>query len=290
MILGEFRPGPESRRQTPRGTPTGEDALPSEQLIVDRDGAVATVRMNNAAKLNALSETMTRELVGALESLSGDPGVRAVVLTGEGRGFCAGADLGGMADEYRGGGRARPSDLLDEGYAKIVRLMVEAPKPVIAAVNGVAAGAGLSLALACDLRIASEAATFSMAFVRIGLVPDSGASYFLPRIVGAAAALELSITGDRIDAERALRLGLVSRLAPAESLQDDAAALAAELAALPTKAIDLTKRLLRDAASLSLDEALALESRVQDEATQTEDHREGVLAFLDKRAPEFRGR
>jgi 2-(1,2-epoxy-1,2-dihydrophenyl)acetyl-CoA isomerase len=264
--------------------------LPYEQLIVDRDGAVATVRMNNAAKLNALSETMTRELVGALESLSGDPQVRAVVLTGEGRGFCSGADLGGMADEYRGGGRARPSDLLDEGYAKIVRLMVEAPKPVIAAVNGVAAGAGLSLALACDLRIASEAATFSLAFVRIGLVPDSGASYFLPRIVGAAAALELSIRGDRIDAERALRVGLVSRLAPAESLQDDAAALAAELAALPTKAIGLTKQLLRDAASLSLDDALALESRVQDEATQTEDHREGVLAFLDKRAPEFRGR
>jgi 2-(1,2-epoxy-1,2-dihydrophenyl)acetyl-CoA isomerase len=246
--------------------------------------------MNNAAKLNALSETMTSELVRALESLSGDPEVRAVVLTGEGRGFCAGADLGGMADEYRGGGRARPSDLLDEGYARIVRLIVEAPKPVIAAVNGVAAGAGLSLALACDLRIASEAATFSMAFVRIGLVPDSGASYFLPRIVGLAAALELSITGDRIDAERALRMGLVSRLAPAETLQDEAAVLAAELAALPTQAIGLTKRLLRDAASLSLDEALALESRVQDEATRTEDHREGVLAFLDKRTPEFRGR
>jgi 2-(1,2-epoxy-1,2-dihydrophenyl)acetyl-CoA isomerase len=246
--------------------------------------------MNNAAKLNALSETMTRELIDALEGLVAEPDVRAVVLTGEGRGFCSGADLGGMADEYRGGGRARPSDLLDEGYAKIVRLMVEAPKPVIAAVNGVAAGAGLSLALACDLRIASEAATFSMAFVRIGLVPDSGASYFLPRIVGAAAALELSITGERIDAERALHIGLISRVAPAETLLADAAALAFELAALPTKAIGLTKQLLRDAASLSLDEALALESRVQDAATQTEDHREGVLAFLDKRTPEFRGR
>jgi 2-(1,2-epoxy-1,2-dihydrophenyl)acetyl-CoA isomerase len=261
-----------------------------EQLIVDRDGAVATIRLNNAAKLNALSETLTRELIEALEGLVGDPEVRALVLTGEGRGFCSGADLGGMADEYRAGGRARPSDLLDEGYAKIVRLMVEAPKPVIAAVNGVAAGAGLSLALACDLRVASEAATFSMAFVRIGLVPDSGASYFLPRIVGAAAALELSITGERIDAERALRMGLVSRVSPADSLLADAAALAAELAALPTKAIALTKELLRDASSLSLDDALALESRLQDAATQTEDHREGVLAFLDKRTPEFRGR
>jgi 2-(1,2-epoxy-1,2-dihydrophenyl)acetyl-CoA isomerase len=261
-----------------------------EQLIVDRDGAVATIRLNNAAKLNALSETLTRELIEALEGLVGDPEVRALVLTGEGRGFCSGADLGGMADEYRAGGRARPSDLLDEGYAKIVRLMVEAPKPVIAAVNGVAAGAGLSLALACDLRVASEAATFSMAFVRIGLVPDSGASYFLPRIVGAAAALEMSITGERIDVERALRMGLVSRVSPADSLLADAAALAAELAALPTKAIALTKELLRDASSLSLDDALALESRLQDAATQTEDHREGVLAFLDKRTPEFRGR
>jgi 2-(1,2-epoxy-1,2-dihydrophenyl)acetyl-CoA isomerase len=237
-----------------------------------------------------LSETLTRELIEALEGLVGDPEVRALVLTGEGRGFCSGADLGGMADEYRGGGRARPSDLLDEGYAKIVRLMVEAPKPVIAAVNGVAAGAGLSLALACDLRVASEAATFSMAFVRIGLVPDSGASYFLPRIVGAAAALELSITGERIDAERALGMGLVSRVSAVDSLIADASALAAELAALPTKAIALTKELLRDASSLSLGEALALESRVQDAATQTEDHREGVLAFLDKRTPEFRGR
>jgi 2-(1,2-epoxy-1,2-dihydrophenyl)acetyl-CoA isomerase len=291
MILGEFGPGPESGSPKSTQNPAiGEDALPYEQLIVDRDGAVASVRLNNPAKLNALSETMTRELIDALEGLAGDPAVRAIVLTGEGRGFCSGADLGGMADEYRGGGRARPSDLLDEGYAKVVRLVVGAPKPVIAAVNGVAAGAGLSLALACDLRIASEAATFSMAFVRIGLVPDSGASYFLPRIVGAAAALELSITGERIDAERALRMGLVSRLAPADALQADAAALAAELAALPTQAIGLTKQLLRDAASLSLDEALALESRVQDTATQTEDHREGVLAFLDKRTPEFRGR
>jgi 2-(1,2-epoxy-1,2-dihydrophenyl)acetyl-CoA isomerase len=261
-----------------------------QQLIVDRDGAVATARLNNPAKLNALSDTLTRELVDALAALKDDQEVRAVVLTGEGRGFCSGADLGGMEQDYRGGGRARPSDLLDDGYAKIVRLIVNSPKPVIAAVNGVAAGAGLSLALACDLRVASDAATFSMAFVRIGLVPDSGASYFLPRIVGAAAALELSITGERIDAERALRIGLVTRVVPAESLPDTAATLAAELAALPTRAIALTKQLMRDAASLSLDEALALESRVQDEATRTDDHREGVLAFLDKRAPEFRGR
>ena len=189
-----------------------------EQIIVDRDGAVATVRLNNPDKLNALSETLTRELVDALGRLKDDPEVRAVVLTGEGRGFCSGADLGGMERGVRGGGRARPTDLLDRATPKIVRLIVEIPKPVIAAVNGVAAGAGLSLALACDLRIASDAARFSMAFVRIGLVPDSGASYFLPRMVGTAAALELSITGERIDAARALRIGLVGRVVPGRHL------------------------------------------------------------------------
>jgi 2-(1,2-epoxy-1,2-dihydrophenyl)acetyl-CoA isomerase len=129
-----------------------------------------------------------------------------------------------------------------------------------------------------------------MAFVRIGLVPDSGASYFLPRLVGAAAALELSITGERIDASHALRIGLVGRVVPAALLTDETAPLAAALAALPTAAIGLTKKLLREAASLTLEEALALESRVQDEATRTEDHREGVLAFLDKRPPQFHGR
>jgi 2-(1,2-epoxy-1,2-dihydrophenyl)acetyl-CoA isomerase len=263
--------------------------MSSEQLIVDRDGAVATVRMNNPSKLNALSDTMTRELVAAASELKDDAGVRAIVLTGEGRGFCSGADLRGLEDRYRQGGHAAPSDLLDEGYAKVVRLLAGSPKPVIAAVNGVAAGAGMALALACDLRVASDAATFSMAFVRIGLVPDSGASYLLPRIVGAANALELSLTGELIGAERALQIGLVNRLVPAGGLLVEAGALAAELAALPTVAMGLTKQLLRDAASLSLEEAMALEAKVQDSASLTQDHREGVLAFLDKRPPEFTG-
>jgi 2-(1,2-epoxy-1,2-dihydrophenyl)acetyl-CoA isomerase len=265
------------------------DAMFSEQLIVDRDGAVAVIRMNNPSKLNALSDTMTRELVGAASELTEDAEVRAIVLTGEGRGFCSGADLRGMEDRYRGGGHASPSDILEEGYAKVVRLLAGSPKPVIAAVNGVAAGAGLALALACDLRVASDAATFSMGFVRIGLVPDSGASYFLPRIVGAANALELSLTGERIGVERALQIGLVNRVVPAGGLRVEAGALAAELAALPTVAIGLTKQLLRDAASLSLEEAMALEAKIQDAASLTQDHREGVLAFLDKRPPEFTG-
>lgn len=260
-----------------------------EQLIVERDGAVAVVRLDNPSKLNALSDTMTSELNEALEELTVDTAVRALVLTGEGRGFCSGADLGDI-DEAGTGGQAKPSDLLEQGYAKAARLLATAAKPVIAEVNGVAAGAGMALALACDLRLASEAAWFTMGFVRIGLAPDSGAAYFLPRIVGAARALELSITGDRVDAERALEIGLVNHVAPAELLHEETMKLARHLATMPTAAIALTKSLLRDASTLSLDDTLALEGRVQDEAALTADHREGVRAFLEKRDPTFGGR
>jgi 2-(1,2-epoxy-1,2-dihydrophenyl)acetyl-CoA isomerase len=260
-----------------------------EQLIVDRDGAVAVVRLNNPTKLNALSDTMTAELNRALEDLAGDAGVRAVVLIGEGRGFCSGADLGDI-DEAGTDGRATPSELLESGYAKAARLLATAAKPVLASVNGVAAGAGMALALACDLRIASEDAWFTMGFVRIGLVPDSGAAYFLPRIVGGARALELSITGDRVNAERALEIGLVSRVVAPDRLREETMELATRLAGMPTTAIALTKSLLRDASTMSLDETLALEGRVQDEAALTADHREGLRAFLEKREPRFGGR
>ena len=260
-----------------------------EQLIVERDGDVAVVRLNNPSKLNALSETMTSELNAALEELAADEAVRAIVLTGEGRGFCSGADLGDI-DGAGSEGDVAPSELLENGYAKAARLLATAAKPVIAEVNGVAAGAGMALALACDLRLASDAAWFTMGFVRIGLAPDSGAAYFLPRIVGAARALELSITGDRVDAARAEEIGLVNRVVAAERLHDETMELAARLAAMPTAAIALTKSLLRDTSTLSLDETLTVEGRVQDEAALTADHREGVRAFLEKREPRFEGR
>ena len=259
-----------------------------EQLLVDRDGTVATVRLNHPSTLNALSDTMTAELNEALALLADDGDVRAIVVTGEGRGFCPGADLGDI--DRAGAGEARPSDLLEGGYARAARRLASAPKPVIAAVNGVAAGAGMALALACDIRIASDAAWFTMGFVRIGLAPDSGAAFFLPRIVGAARALELSITGERVEAGRALEIGLVSRVVPADRLHEETMELANRLAEMPTTAIGLTKELLRDASALSLDETLALEGRVQDEAAATADHREGVTAFLEKRPPRFQGR
>ena len=258
------------------------------QLILDREGAVAVVRLNHPSTLNALSDAMTAELNEALERLADDADVRAIVLTGEGRGFCSGADLGDI--DRAGAAAAKPSELLENGYARAARCLARAPKPVLAAVNGVAAGAGMALALACDLRIASDAAWFTMGFVRIGLAPDSGAAFFLPRIVGSARALELSITGERVEAGRALELGLVNRVVTAERLHAETMELAGRLAEMPTAAIALTKGLLRDASALSLEETLALEGRVQDEAAQTADHREGVAAFLEKRPPRFQGR
>jgi 2-(1,2-epoxy-1,2-dihydrophenyl)acetyl-CoA isomerase len=261
-----------------------------EQLIVDRDDAVATIRLNNPARLNALSPVMTPELLQELTTCAEDPGVRAIVLTGEGRGFSAGADLSALQEPYLKGERPKLSLFLREGYNKLIPLLAETPKPVVAAINGVVAGAGVSLALACDLRIASEDATFSMAFVRIGLIPDAGSCYLLPRTVGMAKALELALLSDRVDAAAAKDLGLVHHVVPAERLTPEAQALAMRLADLPTTAIALTKRAFNAASRLTLAETMDLEAELQDEAGATDDHLEGVLAFLQKRAPAFTGR
>ena len=261
-----------------------------EQLIVDVEGDVAIVRMNNATRLNALSPTMTREMLEALEKLRADEAIRAIVLTGEGRGFSAGADLSEFGEPYAKGERPQLSLFLKEGYNKLIPLLAEMPKPLIAAINGVVAGAGISLALACDLRIAGDGATFTTAWVKIGLVPDAGSSYLLPRTVGMPKAIELAMLSERVDALSALGIGLVHRVVPHESLMDEVRGLAGQLARLPTVALGLTRRLLEEASHLSLSEALDREAEVQDQAAATEDHIEGVLAFLDKRGPVFKGR
>jgi 2-(1,2-epoxy-1,2-dihydrophenyl)acetyl-CoA isomerase len=260
-----------------------------EQLIVDRDGGVATIRLNNPARLNALSPIMTRELLGVLGNFRDDAGVRAIVLTGEGRGFSAGADLSTLQEPYMKGERPQLSLFLKEGYNKLIPLLAETPKPVVAAINGVVAGAGNSLALACDFRVASEDATFTSAFVRIGLIPDAGSCYFLPRTLGRAKALEYALLSERVDADAALQMGLINRVVPAGSELQEAQDLAGRLAALPTKAIALTKALFSEASRLTLPETMDREAEVQDEAAGTHDHLEGVLAFLEKRAPSFTG-
>jgi 2-(1,2-epoxy-1,2-dihydrophenyl)acetyl-CoA isomerase len=260
-----------------------------EQITFERDGAVAWVTLNRPDRLNALTAKMSDELVDAFEEINASSEARAVVITGAGRGFCAGQDLTEFEEAYRGGRRPDVKEHLATAYHRLIPIIVNTPLPVIAAVNGVAAGAGLSLATACDLRLASEDARFTQAFVKIGLVPDSGGSYFLPRIVGYAKALELTMNGELIDAKTALDLGLVSRVIPAAAFREEVADTARELAALPTKAIGESKRLLREALNLTLDEALDREADVQDRMVDTADHLEGVMAFVEKRDPKFQG-
>jgi 2-(1,2-epoxy-1,2-dihydrophenyl)acetyl-CoA isomerase len=261
-----------------------------EQLIVHREGPVATLRLNNPSRLNALSRQMTVELIHELERIRDEPEVRAVLLTGEGRAFCSGADLGPLKEPYLAGERPRLSGILRDGYNRLIPLLAETPKPVVAALNGVVAGAGASLALACDLRIAADDLAFSLAFIRIGLIPDSGASYFLPRTVGMGRALELALLNDRLDAAAALEMGVVNRVVASGSLLQEARSLAQRVAEMPTVAMGLTKRMFREASTLSLADTLEREADTQDEASTTEDHLEGVLAFLEKRPARFTGR
>jgi 2-(1,2-epoxy-1,2-dihydrophenyl)acetyl-CoA isomerase len=208
-----------------------------------------------------------------------------VILTGAGRAFCAGQDL-----RERLQPDAAPLGVeVRERYNPIVRAMRSLPKPIVGAINGVAAGAGASLAMACDLRIASEAASFALAFGRVGLVPDSGATWFLPRLVGPARAAEIALLGDSVPAAEALRLGLVGRVVAADQLADEAATMARRLAAGAPRALALTKRALNAAWDRDLDAALDYEAHLQDIAGRTKDHAEGLAAFIEKRPPSFTG-
>jgi 2-(1,2-epoxy-1,2-dihydrophenyl)acetyl-CoA isomerase len=253
------------------------------EVETSRDGAVLTITLNRPDVLNAFNSAMHRGLAAALKGAR-DSGVRAVVLTGAGRGFCVGQDL----TEFR----EAPGDIgsrLRDNYHPNIRAIRALEKPVIAAVNGAAAGAGMSLACACDLRLAAETASFVPAFINIGLIPDSGGSYFVTRILGPARAFEWLTSGRKLTAPDAYAWGLVTEVVPGDGLAGRVSELASQLAELPTRGIGMTKRLLDHATNASLEEQLEWEAQLQAAATQTEDFKEGVAAFLEKRPPRFRG-
>jgi 2-(1,2-epoxy-1,2-dihydrophenyl)acetyl-CoA isomerase len=253
------------------------------EVEVARDGAVQTITLNRPEVLNAFNRALHKALREALKEAR-DPEVRAVVLTGAGRGFSAGQDL----KEF--GETADVSDALRDSYHPNVLAIRALEKPVIAAVNGVCAGAGLSLACVCDFRIAADNASFVPGFIGIGLVPDAGGTYFLHRLLGASRAFEWMSSNRKLSAVEAQAWGLVSEVVEADALGSRAAELAAAYAALPTRGIGMTKRLFDHADNATLEEQLELEAQLQAVATKTDDFREGVAAFLEKRSPEFRGR
>jgi 2-(1,2-epoxy-1,2-dihydrophenyl)acetyl-CoA isomerase len=254
-------------------------------LRFEIEGPVAILTLDRPEALNALTIPVKVALRQALESIATDRAVRAVILTGAGRAFCAGQDLAEREQPD-----AAPLDVeVRERYNPIIRALRSMGQPVIAAVNGVAAGAGASLAFACDLRIAAEEARFVLAFGRIGLVPDSGATWFLPRLVGPAKASELALVGDTVDAAEALRIGLVTRIVPGGQLMVEARALADRLAAGAPLAMSLTKGALERSLTIGLDDALDGEAKLQGIAGASADHAEGLAAFREKRSPRFTG-
>jgi 2-(1,2-epoxy-1,2-dihydrophenyl)acetyl-CoA isomerase len=256
----------------------------AEVVLTNRDGAVLTITLNRPEVYNAINRAMHDELAVALEQAA-DPDVRAVVLTGAGRGFCSGQDLREF-QELPGGVR----EALEQTYHPNIRALRALEKPVIAAINGACAGAGLSLAFACDVRVASSDASFVPGFIGIGLVPDAGSTWFIHRLLGFSRAFEWMASNRRLSAAEALVWGLVSENIPADTFEQRVAELAGWYAALPTRAVAMTKQLFEHAFTASLEDQLELEAALQQAATETEDFSEGVQAFLEKRLPAFRGR
>ncbi|MGB3682068.1 MAG: enoyl-CoA hydratase-related protein [Rubrobacteraceae bacterium] len=258
-----------------------------ETITYEKDGAVATIALNRPKVLNSFNGQMHEGIRAAFDAAAGDDEVRAIVLRGEGRGFSAGADLAEVMEN----GDEDPDlgQYLRETYSRLVTRIVGIEKPVIASLHGPVYGAGMGIALACDLRIAAESAKFSVAFVKIGLMPDAGVSFFLPRIVGLGRAMEMSMLGESVDAEEAYRIGLVNKVVGEEDLADETAELAGQLAGLPTRALGRIKQSLYGSFENDLETALENEAEGQTFCGYTNDHKEGVAAFREKRAANFTG-
>ena len=282
-------PGPRNIFPGTATTRVPANSMEFKHLLVQRRDGVMTIALNRPDVLNSFNGPMADELIAALGNAASDAGVRAVLLTGSGRGFCAGQDLAAVLP---GPGEPTPDlgDVVARQYNPIIRAIRTLEKPVVCAVNGVAAGAGANLAFACDIVIAAEDATFIQSFARVGLIPDSGGTFILPRIVGLQRAAALTMLGEKLTAMRARDWGLVYDVVPHAVLADTSFDLARRLAEMPTRGLGLTKRGFNAAFSNTLDEQLALEEELQREAGRTADHAEGVRAFVEKRAPNFQGR
>ncbi len=258
-------------------------ATPTAVLLTHLENGVCTLTMNRPETLNAGNLEMLVALSDALTQAERDENVRCIVVTGAGRGFCSGADL-------KAGIQGSLKDHLDRSFRPVVTKMRNIPKPIITAVNGIAAGAGASIALAGDLRVFSESAVFVEAFSGIALIPDAGSTWFLPRLVGYNRAFDLMVNAEKVNAEDAFKMGLCERVYPDAEFQARVKSLAEKLAAGPTKTIGLTKRALNKAMTLGFEDALEYEGQLQDIAGATNDFKEGMAAFLERRAPKFTGK
>ncbi len=260
-----------------------------ETIIVEKKESVGRITLNRPSALNAINDAMGEELNSSLKEMEKDEKIRCLVITGAGRAFSAGEDVSGLKERYATGSHPSLGDHLRKKYHPMILRIRNMEKPVIARLSGIAAGSGASLALACDMRIASEEAGLKQAFIGVGLVPDSGSSWFLTRLLGPGKALELIMTGQTVNAKEAEQLGLVTKTVPASELDKIVDDMAHRLASGPTKALGLSKRITNRVLNLDLEDALEYEALHQDIAGRTDDHLEAVKAFLEKRQPKFLG-
>ena len=257
-----------------------------ESILLKIENSVAWITLNRPEVFNSFNREMALLLQKILDNCNSDATVRAIVITGNGKAFCAGQDLKEVTNPELNPGFRK---ILEEHYNPIIQKIRNIEKPIIAAVNGVAAGAGANIALACDIVVTTDHASFIQAFSKIGLIPDSAGTFFLPRLIGLQRATALMMLGDKVTAEDALRMGLIYKIFPVAFFEEETMELSTTLANMPTKALCLTKRLLNQSLNNNLEQQLALESDLQIEASSSNDYKEGVSAFVEKRKPEFKG-